>query len=322
MHTQRLQQALDEMNLHPHHVITDLMGTTGRAIIEAILAGERDPQRLAALRHRAIKADERTIVEALEGRWSEELLLVVRQEYASWQQLQKQVAQCDQELLARSGALPTRLSEAEMQAAAAPQSSAAGPGRRGARAAKPAKTRAPKQSKNDPADLPLWRSRLHQLFGIDLTLTPGVSVLTVLALLCEIGLDWSRFPTAAHFASWLGLCPEHRISGGKVLSRRTRTVQNRVRQMLKMCAQSLWASQSHLGEQYRRLRARLGPAKANTALAHKLARILWHQVQTQTPYDESFLAALDQTRHHRAKIRLAKTAAELGYDLVPKKEAA
>ena len=314
-HLQRLQKALDEMNIHIHHVIDDVMGVTGRAIIEAILGGERDPHRLAALRNHRIKADERTVAESLEGAWCEESLLIIAQEYATCEHLRGQVAVCDEKLMELSRKLPARLSEEAAQTAAAAQ----------AEQIRQKTGKLPRKrngSKNQPAGASGWGQLLHQLFGVDLTLTPGVSVLTLLTLLSELGADWSCFPSAGHFSSWLGLCPEHRISGGKVLSRSTRTVQNRVRNALKMCAQSLWSSNSHLGEQYRRLRARLGPAKANTAMAHKLARILWHQVQMQDPYNESFLAELDKTRNHRAKIRLAKAAAQFGYDLVPRKEAA
>jgi transposase len=313
-HTQRLQKALDEMNLHLHHVIDDVMGTTGRAIIEAILRGERDPQQLAALRDRRIKASAATVAESLEGQWREELVLIVRQEYESWQHLQRQVATCDERLLAQSRQLTARLSEEALDAQTAPQGKT--------EAARPRRRRRTKTSKNQPADAPQWLRLLHRLLGVDLTLTPGVSLLTVLALVCELGTDWSAFPTAGHFASWLGLCPEHRISGGKVLSRATRTVQHRVRALLKMCAQSLAASDSHLGDLYRRQRARLGAAKANTALARKLACLLWHQVQTQTAYDESRAALFDRVRRLRAQAKLSKAAAELGYQLIPLQKAA
>ena len=316
LHTQRLQKAMDEMNLHLHHVISDLMGATGRAVIEAILGGERDPQQLAKLRDHRIKASAQKVAESLEGRWREEQLFVLRQEYESIGVLHRQVASCDEQLLALSQALPARLSaeeQARIETASAPATAKGARGRR----------RKAQGSKNAPAGSGDWLKLLHRLFGVDLTLTPGVSVLTVLCLVCELGTDWGRsFPSASHFASWLGLCPNHRISGGKVLSRRTWAVQHRVRNQLKLCAQGLWGSQSLLGDQYRRLRARLGPAKANTAMAHKLARLLWHQVVTQCPYEETFLAHLERQRETRAKRQLQQQAAKYGFDLVPRKEAA
>lgn len=307
-HVHRVQKALDAMNLHLHHVIDDITGVTGQAIIEAILQGERNAQRLAALRDRRIKASPEKMEQALEGRWNEEQLFVLGQEYQSYQHLQKQIAECDRKLLESTANLPTELSEEALAAqmeATCPQS-------------KPRRAKRTKgKSKNGLSDSEQWQKRLHLLMGVDLTLTPGISILTVLCLLCELGTNWSCFPSAGHFASWLGLCPNNQVSGGKVLRRSTRTVQNRVRQMLKMAAQSLHRSQSHLGDQYRRMRGRLGPAQANTAMAHKLARILWHQMTYKVAYDESFLATLDQRQAQRRSKTLQKQAAKLGFKLVP-----
>lgn len=308
-HIQRMQKALDEMNLHLHHVLTDLTGVTGCAIIEAILKGERDPQKLAALRDRRVKASVQKVADSLEGNWREELIFVLKQEYESWQHLRRQLADCDQQLLARSEKLPQRLSEEERAQI------------------KVLETQRPRgrqmaTSKNQPNDGTHWRQLLHRILGVDLTLIPGIQILTVLGLICELGTDWSCFPTAAHFASWLGLCPENRTSSGRVLSRKTRTVQNRVRNLLKMCAQSLSSSKSPLGDQYRQMRARLGASKANTAMAHKLARTLWHQVVHQSTYDESLLTQLNASRQARSVKNLTKHAAKLGYELVPLKKAA
>ena len=308
-HVQRMQKALDEMNLHLHHVIDDITGTTGRAVIEAILRGERDPKALAALRHRRIKASAEKIEAALEGRWMDEQLFVLGQEYENWQRLQEQIARCEEKLLVSCSSLPVELDAAELDALEGRERSEAATGRR-----KPGRKPGPKPPGQDPAQ---WRRVLLGLFGVDLTLTPGVSVLTALYLLCELGGDWSCFPSAGHFASWLGLCPNNQISGGKVLRRSTRTVQNRVRNILKMAAQSLHNSHSHLGEQYRRMRGRLGPAQANTAMAHKLARILWHQVTHKTAYDESVLKVLDTRSLERRKKSLSRMAAQLGLKVVP-----
>lgn len=311
-HTQRMQKALDEMNLHLHHVLSDITGVTGCAIIEAILRGERDPQKLADLRDRRLKASAQKVADSLEGNWREELVFVLGQEYESWQHLRKQMDECDRQLRSRSAKVPLRLSEEEMARIQQLETQ---------------KPQGPKRrytgtSKNQLADGAHWRELLHRMLGVDLTLTPGIQLLTVLCLVCELGTNWSCFPTAAHFASWLGLCPENRTSSGRVLSRATRTVQNRVRNLLKMCAQSLASSKSPLGDQYRQMRARLGPAKANTAMAHKLARILWHQVVHQSPYDETLLVQLNATRQARSVKNLAKNAAKLGFELVPLKKAA
>ena len=308
-HVQRMQKALDEMNLHLHHVIDDITGASGRAIIEAILQGERDPKRLATLRHRNVKASAEKIEQALDGRWNEQLLFVLGQEYQSWNHLQEQIARCDQKLLESAEELPVELSEEALTQMEAQEQQQNAP---------KAKRMRLRGSKNQPASDPgQWQKRLHMILGVDLTRTPGVSILTVLCLLCELGTDWRCFPSAAHFASWLGLCPDNQISGGKVLRRSTRTVQNRVRNILKMAAQTLHGSKSHLGDQYRRMRGRLGPAQANTAMAHKLARILWHQMTHKVAYDESFLAALDAHQEERRKKTLHKQATKLGFKLVP-----
>lgn len=308
-HVQRMQKALDEMNLHLHHVLSDITGVSGRAIIEAILQGERDPKRLAALRDRRVKASVEKIEQALDGRWREELLFILGQEYGNWKQLQEQLAQCESKLLESAEKLPVELSEEAVALENEARAQAEG------KTARPKRLRS-KASKNQPG-LDGWQKRLHMLLGVDLTRTPGISILTVLCLICELGTDWRCFPTAAHFASWLGLCPNNQISGGRVLRRRTRLVQNRVRNILKMAAQSLAHSQSCLGDQYRCMRARLGPAQANTAMAHKLARILWHQVTFKTAYDENYLAELDRQNDTRKRKALSKKAAKLGLKLVP-----
>jgi transposase len=299
---QQMQKALDELNVHIHHVISDLSGATGTAIIEAILQGERDPQKLAQLRHKGIKAPEQKIIASLQGRWDEEHLFVLQQAYESWKHIRQQIALCDEKTLQMAEKLVPRLSPEQLQEA------------REAIRERGAKRRSGSSSNDVPL---LWKDRLHRLFGVDLTQVPGIGTLAVFVLLTELGTDWSSFPTAGHFASWLGLCPNHELSGGKVLRRSTRPVQSRLRNLLKCCAQSLASSQSHLGEQYRRIRARLGPAQANTAMAHKLARILWHLVTCQENYDESFLRQLDEHQLARTTRRMQRKAAELGYKLVP-----
>ena len=127
------------------------------------------------------------------------------------------------------------------------------------------------------------RAHLYRITGVDLTQVPGFQALTIHTILSEVGLDMSKWPTDKHFASWLGLCPDNRISGGKVLATGSRRVQNRASRALRMAAQSLRKSPSYLGAFYRRMRSKLGPAKATTATAHKLAKILYHMLQEKTP---------------------------------------
>ena len=141
--------------------------------------------------------------------------------------------------------------------------------------------------------------------------------MTIHTVLSEIGLDMSKWPTDKHFASWLGLCPDHKISGGKVLSTGSRPVQNRASRALRMAAQSLRTSPSYLGAFYRRMRSKLGPAKATTATAHKLAKIIYHMVQEKTPYRERGAEYYIHKDHERKIRHLRKQAKHLGFDLVP-----
>jgi transposase len=161
------------------------------------------------------------------------------------------------------------------------------------------------------------RSELYRIFGVDLTQIPGINALTAHTLLAEVGPDLSRFATPSAFASWLGLCPDNRISGGKVLSVKTRVVKNRVAMALRMASQSLHRSQSFLGDYYRRMRAKLGTPKAITAAAHKLARIIFHLLSTREAYDESIFSQHELQHRRRKELRLRNQARRLGFDLIP-----
>jgi transposase len=315
-HVQHAQQALDEMNLHLHHVLSDLVGTSGQAIIEAILAGERNPEKLAALCHHRVLTDRAIIAQSLTGQWREEHLFVLQQAYESWQQTQKQMAACDKQLWELAQALEVRIDEktlAELRpvrGAGRPRKEAAGTA-----AAVPPPPRRKGHSRNGLNRADDWPARFHALFGVDLLAVPGVNLALMLTLLVEIGTDWSAFASAGHFSSWLGLCPHNDRSGRKVLRRRTAHGQSRLKAMFRMAAQSLWQSHSPLGTQYRKLKGRLGPASANTAMAHRLARVLWHMMHHQKAYDESIFAQIDQKQAERTMNRLRKQAKALGFEL-------
>jgi transposase len=158
---------------------------------------------------------------------------------------------------------------------------------------------------------------LHRVLGVDLTAIPGISALTAHTLLAEIGPDLSRFPCVAAFASWLALCPANKKSGGKVLSSKTRQTNSRASRALRIAAQTLARSRSHLGNYYRRMRARLGAPQAITAAAHKLARVVYHLITTGQAYDESVFLLEDQKQAQRHEKRLRKQARTLGFQLVP-----
>lgn len=294
-HVQRMQKALDQMNLQLHHVISDLTGTTGLAIVDAILAGERDPTTLAALRNWRVKASAETITKALVGDYRPEHVFTLRQSRGAYRYYQQLMAECDVEIERHLAALPDA--------------------RAGVQASSTATTPRRKPRGNEPQfDL---RAHLHRLFGVDLTTIPGINILTAHTLLTEVGPDLAKFPTPAAFASWLGLCPDNRISGGKVLSVKTRRVKNRAALALRMSAQAVQSSRSALGGYYRRMRAKLGGPKAITATAHKLARVVYHLIQTGHAYDESVFLVYEARHRDRVQQRLHAQAAALGLKLVP-----
>ena len=164
------------------------------------------------------------------------------------------------------------------------------------------------------------RGELYRVFGVDLTNVPGISALTAQTILCEIGTDVSRFRNASAFASWLGLCPEKKISGGKMLFTKSRRVRSRVATALRMCAQSLHHAKDYLGEFFRRITRKLGRPQAITATAHKLARILFHLLSTKEEYNEGVFHKSEEETIRRAQYRLRRQAAQLGFQGHPRGE--
>ncbi len=282
------------MNLQIHHVISDLSGLTGLAIMDAILAGERDPGKLAKLRDWRIRASEETIRKALVGDYREEHLFVLRQSLQSYRHFQRLIQEVDMEVKRLMQQLPMKVD---------PQEHPLG------------KEKNPRKTpwRNEP---PALREDLYRAFGVDLTQVPGLNTLTVQMLLTEIGADFSRFPTSGDFCSWLRLCPDPRITGGKVVSSKTRPSKNRAAAALRMGAQGLHRSQSFLGSYFRRMKARLGTPKALTAAAHKLARIVYHMVTTRQEFDATVFESLEHSAQHRKQVRLRAQARELGFELV------
>ena len=160
------------------------------------------------------------------------------------------------------------------------------------------------------------RGSLHRITGVDLTAIEGIDEPTALTIISEIGLDMGRWPTVKHFTSWLGLCPHHRVSGGKVLSRGTKPCANRVATALRLAASCLQRSQSALGAFFRRMKARLGTPKAITATAHKLARLIYAMLKHGTAYVRQSMADYEQHYRDRMIQNLTRRAKALGYALV------
>lgn len=296
-HVLHMQKALDQMNLQLHHVISDVTGTTGLAIIHAILAGERDVQKLADLKDPRIRSTKDAIAKALVGDYRSEHLFTLGQSVALFRVYQTQITACEAEVQRLIGLLDTKSDETS-------------------RPLPPAKDSVRKCKVMAPARAVTLREEGYRVFGVDLTAIPGISVLTVQTILAEVGPDLCKFRSAAAFSSWMGLCPNNEISGGKVLRAGTKRVKSRVAVALRMAAQSLQASQSALGAYYRRMRTRLGAPKAITATAHKLARIIYHMLSTRQDYDDTVFSHLELQHTRTVEKRLRAQARLLGFDLV------
>jgi transposase len=284
------------MNLQLHRVISDITGTTGKAIITAIVSGERDPQRLAALKDGRIKASSHEIAASLTGDYRPELVFILQQELQLYEFYQAQIAACDVQI---EQCLATFADKVDVK-----KQPLAKPKRRG---------------KKQPGNAPQFdlRTHLYRVFGVDFTQIDGFGALTVLILLSELGLDPSRFPTVKHFTSWLGLCPGSRVTGGKVKSSKTRPVANRAANAFRMAAQTLCRSHSALGAYYRRMQARLGAPKAITAAAHKLARIFYRLWTSGDAYTDPGIDAYEQRYRDRMFHNLKKKAQAFGLELIP-----
>jgi transposase len=293
---QRMQKSLTQMNLQIHNVISDITGVTGMKIIDSILAGERNPYKLAELRDPRIKADKETIAKSLTGDYRREHLFTLNQTVASYRHTLELIRQCDAEIESYLKEFEPRVEINE------PSSPSSGGSRR-------------KPKGNTPTfDV---KGHMHRLLGTDLTEIDGVSDLTAHVFFAEVGPDLSKFKNVGHFCSWLGLCPNNKVSGGKILSSQTRPGSNRLAQALRLSANSLWNSKSSLGDYFRRMRSRHGSPKAITATAHKLARIIFHLVREQKAFDETVFAEQEKAHEARLRKRLAKQAKSLGLQLVP-----
>jgi transposase len=289
---QHMQKTLTQMNVQLANVISDISGVTGMAILRAIVSGERDPERLAALKHNRVRASREEIARSLEGNWREELLFVLEQSLDLYDLYVRKIAICDQRI------------ERHLKMMAPKRE----PGPQSGPAALPAPKHQPHFSLKD---------QLCRITGVDLTKVAGLQVQTVQTIISEVGVDMSRWKTEKQFASWLGLCPDNQISGGKVLKSGTRQVVNRAATALRLAAWSLIRSQSALGANFRRLRSKLGAPKAITAMAHKLARLIYRMMKFGTEYVEKGIEAYELRYRHQQMKWLAKQAASLNLQLLP-----
>lgn len=292
-HIQHMQKALHLMNLQLTNVLSDITGVTGMKIIRAIVDGEHDPEVLA--RHRDIRCakSKAEIIKSLEGNYKREHLFALRQALELYDFYNQQLQACDVEL--------EELYK-ECEPVEAPGNA-------------PPKPCTAKRRKNQPFfDL---AQALYRLVGVDLTAIDGLNALTVQTIISEVGTDMSKWPTVKHFTSWLRLCPNNKITGGKVKHRGTLPTQNRANKALRLGAQSLARSDSASGAFYRRIRAKSGAPVAVTATAHRLARIVYFMLKYKQPYRDQGADYYEEQHRVRVIRNLERKAAKLGLRLEP-----
>lgn len=287
---QHMQKALTQMNVQLANVISDIVGVTGQKIIRALVAGQRDAWVLADMKNARIQASRADIAKSLQGNWRTEHLFALQQALAAFDFHGQQLAECDTAIETQLQALHLYTGE-------------------------PSKAKKRSNTRNAPKfDL---RVQLFKVCGVDLTRINGIDVSTALIVLSEIGPDLSRFTSVKHFTSWLGLCPGTKISGGKQLSGKTKRTANRAAQALKLAAAALKSSQSALGAYYRRMCARLDKAKAVTAAAHKLARLIYFMLTKGEEYTDQGQDYFEERYKERVLRQLQKRAEKLGMRLSP-----
>jgi transposase len=295
-HVQHMQKALVQMNVQLQHVLSDITGVTGMRIMRAILAGERDPHQLAALRDGRVKAPVATVAKALQGDWRAEHLFALQQAVDLVDAYEAKIAACDERIQTAMQGFADRSGGQPLP-----------------------KGRPPRSDRHD-LDFDAT-AELFRMTGVDLTAINGLEAHTVLKILSETGLDLSKWPTSKHFCSWLSLAPNNRVSGGKVLSRRTLPSANRAAAALRLAAQALHHAQNALGAFLRRKAAQIGMPKAITATAHKLARIIYAMLTDGTTFVAQSQDYYERQYQDRVLKNLTRRAADLGYSLVKQGQA-
>jgi transposase len=274
-HILRMQKALEQMNVQLHKAISNIVGVTGLRIIRAIVSGERDTAKLAAMRHPGCRRDANEIARALKGDWRVEHLFCLEQELEMYDLLQHKIEACEAAALEALQALAPKAKDEDLPAA-----------------------------KNSSHARKALRPELFVITGVDLTAVDGLAANVIRTIISETGLDMSKWPTAKHFASWLRLAPRRDITGGKPLRRRALPSKNRAAEAFRQAAQTLQNTQTALGAFYRRIRARKGPLAAVCATAHKLAKVFYSMLRFGQPYADIGVKETDE-RYKRTQIRNA-----------------
>jgi transposase len=290
-HIQHMQKSLMQMNVQLHHVVTDITGATGMRIIRAIIAGERDPAALAVHRDRRCHATVEVISAALTGNWRDEHVFALGQALELYDAYQAKLTDCDAQI------------EAVL--------------RRLRNVAKPAGPLPAARHRDNTANAPAFdaRAALHAVLGVDLTQIHGLGASLALKLIGECGTDLTAWPDAKHFTSWLCLAPANKISGGKILSTRTRRSGSRAAALLRLAAVTVGRTQTALGAFYRRLSARVGKAKAVTATARKIAALFYNTLRHGMAYSDPGASYYEQRYRARVLSNLQRRAKSFGYVL-------
>jgi transposase len=295
-HVLHMQKALAQMNVQLTLVLSDITGETGMRIIRAIVAGERDPQKLAQFRHHRCAKSEAEITRALTGHYRPEHVFELKQSLALYDFYTDQIKACDAELAAKYTAIKPVV---DITAHPLPET--------------------PKSKHSKPKNSPNYdlRTYLYQMAGVDLTTVDGLNSVLVQDILADIGLDMSQWPDDKHFTSWLRLAPHNDISGGKVLRSKTGKTTNRAARAFRLAAQAVSRSQTALGAFFRRMRAKHGAAKAIIATACKIARIVYHMLKDKREYVDHGADYYEHKYQDQVLKRLKRQAAQLGMQLVP-----
>ena len=295
VHIQHIQKALSQMNLQLHNVMSDITGATGMKIIRDIIKGERDALKLASYRDKRCKSSLEVIAKSLTGNYREEHIFSLSQAVELYDIYKEKIANCD--------------SKIEMQLSGFADCSKEKKKSRDTLVQKKPKVRCKNRLTFDVS------SHLIRITGVDLTAIPGIEASTALKIISEIGLDLTRWKGPKQFASWLGLCPGNKVSGGKRLGGKTKRTSNNVATSLRMAASTLYSSNSALGAFFRRLKSRLGAPKATTAAAHKIALIIFEMLQNHVEYNEVGQDYYEQQYRERLIKSLSFRAKTLGFEL-------
>jgi transposase len=293
IHINRMQKALNEMNIQLHHVITDITGITGMKIIKAIIIGERDAKKLAEFRDYRIKSNNATIIKALEGDYRKEQLAILKQELELYEFYLSKIEECDKSIKECYEEFDKYDGDAILEE----------------------NDKKRKVSKNAPKTFDL-RQSLYDVSGIDFSRIPGFDVLTVQTMIAEVGLDMSKWETEKHFTSWLGLSPNNQITGGKVFKTRTKKVINKASIALRISALNLGKGKTALAGYYRRMKNKIGVPKAITATARKLACLFYRLLKYGQDYVEQGIETYEKQYQEKMIENLRKQAVKLGFKLV------